>query len=473
MGIVLTFVVNAGLNFALGLLVAMVLGPEAYGRFSVALTIALVINTAGFEWLRLGVTRFYSARSRAEDPSLRATLNLGYAAVSLSLAALTIAALALGVDVGLPAALLAGAALTGFANGLFEYQAALARARFLDAVYARLVAVKNGLAVCAMVGGAWLTRDPVWVIAGAALSAAAAVVPVWRALRDPDARLALADPARLRVLAAYGAPVVAANVAFQMALLATRGASASAHGFAEAGRLALATDIGLRLVATLGAALDVWLFQLAVRADERDGRAAAERQIMRNAVLVFTALCPLAAGYLALMPAFEALLVGDGFRGAYGSYSWILMPGLLAYGLVQFALNPVFQITRRTGAALTTALVALVVTGALLLGLPARLDPWVLAAAHAAGLVAAFLVGLWLAARLTSARPAWRDLAAVVGASGLMTAAVWPLRGIGPAPVSLALGTGVGAAIYAVLILACDVGGLRGLLLSRVRARPA
>jgi O-antigen/teichoic acid export membrane protein len=473
MGIVLTFTVNAGLNFALGLLVALVLGPEAFGRFSVALTIALVVNTALFEWLRLSATRFYSERTRSDDPALRATLGLGYAGMTLSLAALTVAALASGADLGLPATLLATAAVTGFAYGLFEYKAALARARFLDGVYARLVVIKNGLAFVLMMAGAWITRDPLWVMAGAALSAAAAVLPVWSALRDPAAHPTLADLRRLKAFAAYGAPIVAANVAFQLTLLATRGATASAHGFAEAGRLALATDVGLRLVATLGAALDVFLFQLAVRVDEREGREAAERQAMRNAVVVLAALCPLAAGYLALMPAFEALLVGEGFRGAYARYSWILVPGLLAFGLVQYALNPLFQLGRRTGPALLVALAAPVVTGALLLGLPSRLGPSVLAGAHAAGLVAAFLVALVMAARATGARPPLRDLAGVVGATAIMAAAVWPLRDLGPAWASLLAGGIIGAGLYGTLILVLDVAGLRGLAMARLRTRPA
>jgi O-antigen/teichoic acid export membrane protein len=473
MGIVLTFVVNAGLNFALGLLIALVLGPEAFGRFSLALTVALIINTALFEWLRLSVTRFYSAHSGTDDPALRATLSLGYAGVSLSLAALTVATFALELDLGLPTTLLAAAAATGFAYGLFEYQAALARARFLDGVYARLVVVKNGLAFALMMASAWITRDPLWVMAGAALSASAALLPVWSALRDPAARLDLADPQRLKVFAAYGAPIVAANVAFQLTLLATRGATASAHGFAEAGRLALATDVGLRLVATLGAALDVFLFQLAVRVDEREGREAAERQVMRNAVLIFAALLPLAAGYLVLMPAFEAILVGEGFRGAYALYSWILVPGLLAFGLIQYALNPLFQLARRTGPALGVALVTLAVTGALLLGLPDRLGPAALAGAHAAGLVAAFIVALVLAARITTARPLLRDLAGIVGATAVMAVAVWPLRAVGPAWASLLVGAAAGAGLYGTLILALDVAGLRGLVMARLRTRKA
>ncbi len=473
MAIFLTFAVNAGLNFALGLLVAWVLGPEAFGRFSLAFTAALVINTALFEWLRLCATRFYSERARADDPSLRATLNAGYAGLSLVLAALTLAAGLSGLDLGLPASLMAGTAAAGFANGLFEYQTALARARFLDGVYARLVLAKNALAVVLMVGGAALTRDPAWVMAGAALSALAAIVPAWRALADPAASLAVADARRLAALARYGVPIIGANVVYQLLLLGTRGLAASGDGFAAAGRLALATDLGLRLLATLGAALDVYLFQLVVRAEERDGRAAAERQAMRNAAIVLALLAPVAAGYLVLMPAFEAALVPAAFRGEFAALSLVLVPGLLAFALTQFAVNPAFQLARRTGPALASSLAAAGIGGAILVALPRPLDAAAIAGAHAAGLAAGFLVAAVLAGRLVDARPRARDLAGIAGATALMAAAAWPLRDLESPLLALAAGGAAGGWVYGAASLAADVAGLRTLLVERLRARGA
>ena len=82
--IILTFILNAGLNFLLGLCVAAALGPGAYGRFSIAFTAATLTSTLVFDWLRLSATRFYNEQTRASAPELRATLNAGYLAGSLS-----------------------------------------------------------------------------------------------------------------------------------------------------------------------------------------------------------------------------------------------------------------------------------------------------------------------------------------------------------------------------------------------------
>src|SRR5215216_5467142 len=191
MTIIAAFLVNAGRNFALGLLVAKFLGPDEFGRYAVAMAVAVVINTACFEWLRLSATRFYSEERRANEPSLRATLELGYAVVSLALAVLVITAFLAGVELGMPAALLAAATAAGIGMAFFDYRGALARARFLERSYAQIVLFKNAAAFLLMVGGAFLFRSPTLVLCGAAASGAAALLVARRALADPQLRPAL------------------------------------------------------------------------------------------------------------------------------------------------------------------------------------------------------------------------------------------------------------------------------------------
>ena len=59
MAVIAAFVLNAGLNFVLGIAIARMLGPADFGRFALATAGAVVLNTLLFEWLRLSATRFY------------------------------------------------------------------------------------------------------------------------------------------------------------------------------------------------------------------------------------------------------------------------------------------------------------------------------------------------------------------------------------------------------------------------------
>ena len=65
------FLFNTLCNFGIGLIVAKFLGPAEYGRFALTLAIALTIQIALLDWIRLAAVRFYSERVRAAEPSIR------------------------------------------------------------------------------------------------------------------------------------------------------------------------------------------------------------------------------------------------------------------------------------------------------------------------------------------------------------------------------------------------------------------
>jgi O-antigen/teichoic acid export membrane protein len=472
MTILLAFLVNAALNFALALLVAKFLGPDDFGRYALAMAVAIVLNTVFFEWLRLSTTRFSSGQRPADRAGIRATLELAYASTVLGLALAAILAALSGIELGLPTRLMLAATAAGIGMALFDYRAALARAAFLDRAYTRLILVKNIAGFALMAGGAYWLREPALVVAGAALSACAAILLVrgggadMTALRDAQRR-------HLKTFAAYAIPLVVANAVYQAIPLLNRAALAATAGFGEAGQFALASDIGLRLFMTLGSGLDLLLFQLAVRQAEAHGREAGERQIARNMAAIFALLLPLAAGFWLVLPSFEALFVPTEYRGAFAAYSNLLIPALLAFALIQYALNPVFQLERRTGPVVLAALAALVINAALVAALPRIMGPLGVAVAQLGGLAVALLLFAALALRVGGVRPPWRDLALAVVATAGMSAALLPLRAIGPPELALPAMTAAGLALYAALGYALDIAGCRALLRARLdRGRP-
>ena len=90
MTVLLPFLVNAVLNFALGLLIALFLGPEAFGLYAIGAALVVLVNTAALDWLKLSAVRFYTAQTRASDPGIRSTLDLLFAAAALALSGNTI-----------------------------------------------------------------------------------------------------------------------------------------------------------------------------------------------------------------------------------------------------------------------------------------------------------------------------------------------------------------------------------------------
>jgi len=464
MTVLLPFVVNAGLNFVLGLLIAYCLGPAAFGLYAIGAAIVVLVNTTLLDWLRISAIRFYSLSTRETQPEIRATLDLLAAGISIALSGLLVAAIAAGIDFRLPAMLLAASVLGGMGAGLFDYHGAIARARFLDAVYAKLIIVKNLLALVLMVGGAWITGDPTTVLLGGLLSVAVALLLVRRALADAPLSLSAARKEVAWSFLLYSVPLIGSNAIYSLIPLINRSLLAGAHGFAEAGYFSLASDMGLKLFGTLASTLEIVLLREVIRLDEHRGREAALRQIAQNVVIVLMVTLPIAAGLWLVLPAFERLLVPQSFRGHFSDYLTILLPGFMALTISQAAFIPVFLLGKRTGIAplatglglacnLLLAFVAGIVNG------PQR---------YAYAQTSAFLVALAVTAiaalRSMPKSPPLRDMLCVVLAVILMAAAVWPLSGRLAAPLELALQIAIGIAVYAAVVLGLDVMRLRSKL---------
>ena len=461
----IAFAANALFNFLVGLLVARFLGPAEFGRFAIATASAVIINTAGFDWIRLSAVRFYSARTRIErHPHVRALdacIGAGAAAVSLAVAILAFS----GLDLPLTPGLILMAGICGVANGLYDYRTALARARFLDGPYIRIILAKNVLGLIFIVGGAWWTQSAIIALAGLVLSVGGALGATWRSLSDQRAaasgRMSLA-----RSFAAYGVPLIAGSVLFQLIPLGNRALVSALYGFDETGQFSLANDIGIRIFAAIAAAMDVLLFQLAVRADETHGVHAARAQLANNMTIQFAVLAPLAAGVWLTLPSFEALIVPQAFRGPFALYLTAMLPGLLAYGLMSYSIAPIFQIAKRTRPMIVAAIAACLADGALILFAPHGADALWLAVAQSVSSLVGLAVAVAFALAISPQWPRLRDVAIVGLATGAMALALAPLRNAAGLP-TLVEQTLLGVAIYGGIALLFDLGGLRALLSRR------
>ncbi len=219
----------------------------------------------------------------------------------------------------------------------------------------------------------------------------------------------------------------------------------------------------------MGSALDVLLFQIAVAAHESHGLERAKEQIARNITIVLAVIAPACAGVLLTLPSLEALVVPAEFRGPFGHYLTLMMPGLFALTLINFAVNPIFQIEKKTMPLIGAALIGCAATPVLVYFLPRGGDASSLAVAQSVAYIAALFA---LTAFATASRPRWpslSDLLRIAAALVAMIAVLLPMRGWTPGYLALATQIVVGAAVYALAALALDVGGLRTPVVEKIR----
>lgn len=467
------FLVNAIFNFAIGILVARFLGPDEYGHYALAMSIGILMQTLGLDWIRLSATRFYSEKDRSIRPEIRATLDVIFLVIAGTgvVAALIISVS--GFEMALPSTLLALAISVAVANGLFEFSAALVRARFANRAYAILVTTKNLLAISLTVGGAWTFGSAKMALLGLILSIGGSLIVSSRVLRDRAATFGVADRALAIRFAAYAIPIVMANVLYQGATTTNRAILSQVHDFAQAGQLALAFDMGIRIVGAIGASFDVLLFQVAVRAEKTGGAAAARQQVSRNVGILFAVILPSVAGCWLVLPSFEHLLIPEAFRGTFSHYFTLILPAMLCFALTQYCVGPAFQIAHRTMPLIVGGLVSASANGLAILFLPSSADASSFAIAQSIGACASLATMIAFLITLEPMWPRGRDVGGALVGTAAMILAVGPLRGMCPCATTLSITALLGVGVYTLAMLAFDVGDVRSALDERYRIHSA
>jgi O-antigen/teichoic acid export membrane protein len=470
--VISTFLINSVLNFALGLLIARFLGPQGFGQYAIAASFAVVLNTLFLDWIRLAATRFYSDKTREENPAVRGTLDAIFILSSFGVVITCSVAIALGFDFGLTVALAALVPAMSICNGLFDYHTALARARFEERTYSLMVILKNALSLILMVGGAWWFQSPVLVATGFFVSILATLLLARRRLLDPLVKIHAPDWKDAKRFFFYGFPVILASMIYYVIPLWNRAAIANTLGFAASGQFSLGYDIAIRVVQTVGSALDIILFQIALRLETNNGIDDAKRQVAANMGIVFAAVAAVATGYWLVLPSFEAVLVPEAFRGNFASVTTLLLPGLVCFALIQAAISPVFQLRQKTWPVVIAALVAFGVNAALTwnAGLNATINDY--ARIQAYSYMAGFVFAMGLALYTARAFPGLRDVAGTCVATLAMVGAVWPLRGMSPGVITLIAGVLTGAIAFAVVAYAVNLGDCRTMVKQKRAQKP-
>ena len=469
MRVLAAFFLNVLFNFAIGLLVAKFLGPEEYGRFALALATAMAVQAGFLDWVRLGATRFYSERARGEDPALRATLDVAFAVITAGLALGGACLFMTGVRFPLPNSLIALALAAAVANGLFDFNTALVRARFHDTLYVKLILIKNVMALALTGGGAFYFASAKMALVGGVISLSGSVIAARAALSDPGAEARLAHFDVAKSILRYALPIVTANLLYICIPLANRSLIAIYYGFSETGQFSLAYDIGTKAVQAIGSTLDVLLFQIAVAAHDRHGAEHAKQRIADNMAIVIAIILPSCVGIWLVLPSLQVLIVPTQYRGPFEQLLTLMMPGLFCFAMILYAINPIFQIAKRTAPLIAAAVVGCVADPLILLASPRTQDASRLAIAQSGAFFMAFVALVGLACLSKPVWPKARDLAATILATVAMSAVLLPLRAQPPGLFVLVAQILAGVAVYGILLFVFDIASLRGLILGRLR----
>jgi len=465
-----SFLASALIQFALGLVVAWLLGPAEFGVYALALAGAVLLQNLTLEWLRLCATRFHHA---AEGGRLARRLHALFLRLGAGLFGLSILLFLFG---GAQRIVLALVPLLSIAAGFADLRAALMRAEFDQRGYALFMLLRNALAIVLLPLAAHVFGEAAMVLAAFLTSLVLASLILAGARRGKGADAAVQADGEMQplgTLLGYAMPIVATNCLYLGLFFVLRSGVAWFGGLAAAGQFSLALDFGLKLFTTIGTALDLMLFQFAVRDQRELGDAAGMARLTDNLGKVVAVVLPMAIGLWLVAPALEPWLVAPAFRGPFAAFLNALLPGLTLYLVVQFGLHPFLQLERATLGLVGAAGIAVAV------GLSAAFLAYGLALPPA-GAIAMVLTGAMAGATLRLLMRIGRAAMLPVGlfgrlglALGAMVAGVSLMERLVVGLPGLVLMVLAGGVTYGALAYVTDLAGIRTLVRMRRREKEA
>lgn len=439
------------------------LNPTEYGAYALGFSAMALAQTALFTWSEAAMARFYAAEGGGENGSHHfRTLYLAWGAVALAFPVL-----AGGVLLVFP--------LHGASSGAIAAGLCMVPLRSLTKLVqerrraAGEVGAAAGLDLIQSLGGFGLGLLLILGHFGGAaplLGAGLICLPCLAFALPAELRAGRGGRLqldRLRLYAGYGGPV-ALSLILSLVLASTdRFVLAGLTGEAAVG----AYHAGYSLANRTLDVMFIWFGSASgpalVMALERGGRPALAQAAREQAGIMLLLAIPAAFGLALTAHPLAQLMVGEALRDQAARVTPLIAIAAMFGGFTTYYLHQAFTLGKRTW----RLMLAMAVPAGANLILNLVLVPRYGAQGAAGATALSFMLGAVGSFTLgRSAMPLplpWKTLAQALGASLAMSAAVLVLPSPGGV-IELMLKAGLGAAVYGVLILAMDAGGLRSRL---------
>jgi len=316
------------------------LTPQEYGVFTLIFSAALFLHSAIFNWLPVGMIRFWPGGTYSNKAFITTlgVLYLKLAALVLTLAVAAMLLFGLNYIVQILAGLML---LAGFAVLAIGQQ--LLTAQVLPSRYAVMTICYSVLAVVFGSGAAYFGFGPIGVIIGVA---AGMLIPsTIISFRD----WALFDrthytPELTQKLLMYGMPLAASFFLDEVANLSDRYMLAWFLGEAEAGKYAVGYDLAGNSITMIMSAINLAAYPIIVKLLDQKGQEAALEYFNTYIVLLLGISIPAVVGLSLVGPDLVYLLIGDEYQESVILLLPWVASAIFFMGLGAFYLHLPFQL---------------------------------------------------------------------------------------------------------------------------------
>lgn len=330
------------------------LSPDEYGIYAMLISSMSIVATIFFQWLNLGLARYYLAYRDRRDAML-STIMAGFFLAVLATGGLALVAAAVFPydaiqDWALVTLLLA------WSLAWFELNQRLANADLQPIRYGLLSAFKaaTGLAVGV---GLYKTFGIYGVLAGAFLSAL--LVPlVYSYSTWGRVRKGLIDQPLLRKLFYYGLPLAITQALTLVVDVSDRFLIAAYRGSGDAGLYSAAYDLAQQALGVPVIVAYLASFPLIIKEVEHGNGQAVKQRLESHIVMLAVVSTPILALFVTLSSNVAEVVLGDPYQGAAETLMPIIAVAIVLGCLKIYYFDLGFQLSHRTGGLVWPALYA-------------------------------------------------------------------------------------------------------------------
>jgi O-antigen/teichoic acid export membrane protein len=442
------------------------LGPGDYFKYAAAIGAADLMNSLGFQWLRLSLVRYLPVH-KSDPQTLKSTLLLTEIMLIVAMVAVGALLWLAPFSATWRVVIFPCCALTAV-QAIFDLFLEHTRSQLRPWRYMCLQVIRASLALA--IGAALAIRLGWWGPVIGSIIAISIPSLIAYFLEWTDTKPVL-DRSTLATAANYGLPISATVALAVVVQNCDRYLLALLKSNAAAGVYSAASDLTRQTLTLLLMVVYLAMFPLAVRAWEHQGEKAGIDQLRHNAALMFAIGIPATIGMALLAPAIAHCFLGPDFRAAAVSVIPMIALGTFLAGFKAYHLDTAFQFAHKTIHQVWIVLVAALVNAGLNVLFIPRYGVQGAAIASVLAYTISMLITATYGRRFVRLPFPTRSFMQVVLASAVMSGLIWPLRGHANT-AGLCLAVLIAIVSYSIVLFAVDFLGLRRHLLDSLAPRP-
>lgn len=432
------------------------LTPAEYGVYTLILTAAMFLNTTFFNWLPVGMIRFWPGGQYSETTFISTLGRLYFLIIAPFTILLLILLLLLPPDQALT--LLVGfVLLLGFMTHRFGMM--LKTSQILPTQHAIIVISYAVLALALGSLFAWLGFGPLGVLVGVAIGM---IVP--SSLMTYRQWLLFSrsgySPDLSRKLMVYGMPLAASFLVSEVTNVSDRYMLAWMVDKAEAGQYAVGYDLAGNSILMIMNAINLAAYPMIVKLLDTEGKEAALKYFNTYATLLLGVSIPAVVGLSLVGPNLVNLVIGEDYRESVLLLLPIITTAIFFMGAGTFYMHLPFQLGNNNMGIFKIAAFIAVLNLLLNLWLIPTMGMMGAAIATLASFVISAALGYFYGKRVFAIPIPGRDILKILLATLIMGLCLYylkDLRGWG----SLLLQIISGGVVFGVITLLLNTGGVR------------